>query len=226
MDVANQALRVLKDAERELKVLIERSLAEKRYGEIARLAELAAGVSALILGGSSPIPIRHDDEELPGAARGKTETVTRGTARDSQSLGEPLRERKQPTDAEAQRADRPAAHSYPYFERETNRLVKVGWSKNDKAVYEHKAPKEAVFAIAAALCRKGKAGAVFRMEDVLPVKDEEGREIPSYQSYLTLAWFRSRDLVERRTKDGYIADEAKFDTKSLNSLWNSLPTRK
>ena len=44
----------------------------------------------------------------------------------------------------------------------------------------------------------------FTMEDVLPLFDaDSGREVPSYQAYLVLAWLRSAGVVVQHGRQGY-----------------------
>ena len=44
------------------------------------------------------------------------------------------------------------------------------------------------------------------MEDVLPLGYAGGKEIPSYQAYLALAWLRSVEAIRKDGREGYRAD--------------------
>lgn len=111
---------------------------------------------------------------------------------------------------------------FPRFEREGNRLVKIGWSKKDKATYEHKTPVSAVMAVGDAIAAKnGK----FEMDKVLPVKDAEGGDVPSYQAYIVLAWLRHEGIVERNGNDGYSANRAMLNHDVITQKLNLLPNR-
>lgn len=103
--------------------------------------------------------------------------------------------------------------------------MKIGWSKRDERVYEHRAPREIVFLVSAAISMKVKPKGVFTMDQVLPVNDNAGNEVPSYQAYLALAWLRSIELVQRRGKEGYALTDGPLDVPKLQHLWNSIPDR-
>jgi hypothetical protein len=103
--------------------------------------------------------------------------------------------------------------------------VKIGWSKRDERVYEHRAPREVVFLVSTAISTKVKPKAVFTMDQILPVNDEAGAEVPSYQAYLALAWLRSLGLVQRKGKEGYALANGALDNSKLQRLWNSVPGR-
>ena len=60
------------------------------------------------------------------------------------------------------------------------------------------------------------------MEDVLPLVYEGGKEIPSYQAYLALAWLRSVEAITKDGRDGYRADLSKLSDENLKALWKSV----
>lgn len=114
--------------------------------------------------------------------------------------------------------------SYPYFEIDGSKLVKIGWSKRDKRTYEHKSPREVCEIMFHRLASIG-INSDFRMEDVLPIMNRDGAEIPSYQSYLTLAWLRSLGFLEKSGKDSYRWLIVDADETVLNDAWNATPKR-
>ena len=61
------------------------------------------------------------------------------------------------------------------------------------------------------------------MDDVLPLAYAGGKEIPSYQAYLALAWLRSVEAISKDGREGYRADLPKLSEESMNQLWESLP---
>ena len=79
---------------------------------------------------------------------------------------------------------------YPKFVREGDNLVKIGWSKSQRAEYEHKSPKRLLAVLCESLTSAN--GKRIMMDKVLPLKDPvTGSAFPDYQSYLCLAWLRS-----------------------------------
>ena len=103
--------------------------------------------------------------------------------------------------------------------------MKIGWSKRDERVYEHRAPRDIVFLVGVAISTKVKPKAIFTMDQVLPVQNGDGNEVPSYQAYLALAWLRSIGLVQRHGKEGYALTNGTLDNTRLRRLWNSIPDR-
>jgi hypothetical protein len=106
--------------------------------------------------------------------------------------------------AAATAARRPRAKDYPEFFRNGATLVKIGWSKSQKAEYEHKAPLAVLQELAKTLVSAGAKRGRFAMESLLPLKSSaDGSEIPSYQTYLCLAWLRAQGLVLQHGRQGY-----------------------
>jgi hypothetical protein len=61
--------------------------------------------------------------------------------------------------------------------------VKIGWSKNEREKYEHKALRRVVDAFAAAITRRAANGRLFTSDDLMPLKDPDtGEEIPGHQA--------------------------------------------
>jgi hypothetical protein len=127
--------------------------------------------------------------------------------------------------SKAQRGRRQKPEDFPRFERDGDKLVKIGWSKRDERVYEHRAPRDIVFLVSTAISTRVKPKAVFTMEQILPVNDGSGTEVPSYQAYLALAWLRSLGLVQRKGKEGYALANGALDNAKLQRLWSSVPDR-
>src|SRR5262245_23211694 len=123
MTAREQARGILAKAEEGLRALIEQAMSEQRYGDVAELATLAdavARVSATHMRATEPT------------------TVPKPQESDERTSGAPRRRRRAP------QARRKSA--FPRFERDSDMLVKVGWSKKHRAAYQHRAPKETVFA--------------------------------------------------------------------------------
>lgn len=94
--------------------------------------------------------------------------------------------------------------AYPRFERRGESLVKIGWSKREKAEYEHKAPMGAVALVADKVQKKGADGRIFQISGLLPCESTDGEVIvPDYQVYLVVAWWREIGLLEQHGRQGY-----------------------
>jgi hypothetical protein len=98
--------------------------------------------------------------------------------------------------------------------------VKIGWSKREKSEYQHKASREV------ALCTYLKLGAgataePFRMDDQFPIRMADGTDVPTYQSYLVLAWLRHLGYIEKVGKDSYRWVDMDIDEASFKRAWES-----
>lgn len=215
MTQLRDALQVVADAEAALRRLLEAAVAEQRYVDVAEIAHMAA-VVAKLRGETTSAPTSSD------AAPAASATV----ASDSRMTGISVAYASAPTDDSQSRDARVAKgrEVYPRFEREADRLIKIGWSKKDRRAYEHRAPKSVIGIVGKALSSK-RPGKVFTMDQFLPFKDSSGAEIPSYQAYLVLAWLRDLRIVQRRGKEGYVLRNGALDDTGLEQLWVSTTAR-
>jgi hypothetical protein len=206
MGFREDALKILHDTELSLRELIERALSVQQYSEVADVARFADAVAHLRRDGiAAPSPTQ---SSIPSAGEEASDKATSSAPSTKSSRGR-----------------RAKGSGFPRFERDGEKLVKIGWSKRDERVYEHRAPREVVFLVGVALSTKVKPKTVFTMEQVLPVNDAEGNEVPSYQAYLGLAWLRSIGLIQKRGKEGYVLANGALDNAKLQRLWNSVPER-
>lgn len=208
MNHLQDAHKILEDTELSLRGLIERALSAQHYADVAVIARIADAVAHLRRGE------KESSATTPAASVGisnRDESAAEGAARTPTKPGRGRRASK--------------AAEFPRFERDGDKLVKIGWSKRDERVYEHRAPREIVFLVTTAISTKGRPKAIFTMDQVLPVNDNAGNEVPSYQAYLALAWLRSIGVVQRRGKDGYALTNGALETSQLQRLWKSVPDR-
>ncbi|WP_242101570.1 hypothetical protein [Lysobacter sp. M2-1] len=115
------------------------------------------------------------------------------------------------------------ATNYPRFERHGDNLVKVGWSKREKAEYEHKAPLRAVVMVADAVRKKGVDGRIFQISALLPYTGPDGETtVPDYQVYLIVAWWRAIGLLEQHGRKGYSIPKPKDFATNVEHACNDL----
>jgi hypothetical protein len=190
-------------AEKQLRELIARAAADGDYVVISQLVEAAEG-------------LRRTTKLLEDAHLGRPESQA------SPAAIEPA-----PAAAAANaptiEAVRRTTKEYPRFERQGDRLIKVGWSKKDRAEYEHRTEKEVALAVSLYLAEAPKEQ-TFRMDDLLPIEIEEN-EVPLYQAYLVLAWLRDRGLIGKQGKDGYQWLVGDFDEPAFEAAWGTTPRR-
>lgn len=189
--------------------MIASAVRERNYAQVAQLAKLAEGLASLMSGAGSEIgPVLGEFAEVNQRSLEDVAPNDKGSKGNSRI--NPKRER-----------GKSASDDYPRFERQRDRLIKIGWSKKDGSEYEHRAPLGAVHAVASAVVEIGKRKKCFEVDDALPIKGADGSEIPSYQTYLVLAWLRESGVVERQGKDGYrLVNVHEFD-----DLWSQTPER-
>ncbi len=113
---------------------------------------------------------------------------------------------------------------YPRFVREGDNLVKIGWSKSQRAEYEHKSPKRLLPVLCESLTSAN--GKRIMMDKVLPLKDPAtGSVFPDYQSYVCLAWLKLGGLVIQHGRQGYSLPKGIELEKSVETLWANLLNR-
>jgi hypothetical protein len=202
MNYLQRAIQAASRLEQDLQSLISEASSEGNYQVVTELASLAGEVRRLFK--TSQVASSSVHVELPRPERRK-----------ESAKGEPPMEKV--------RAH--AADKYPLFETESDRLVKIGWSKKAKSTYEHKAPRNVCESVSLMLAAAGTKNS-FRMEDNVDLRDSDGQEIPSYQSYLVLAWLRWLGLVEKDGKGGYAWTPESFGAEDFESAWSKTPTRR
>jgi hypothetical protein len=208
MGHVDDAGRILHGTEQSLRALIETALAEHNYVEVAAIAKIVDGVAGL----------RRHALETRAAINGSGEASTAPEAEPPTTTGMKPRARRP---RRAVQTD-----EFPRFERDGDKLVKLGWSKRDERIYEHRAPRDIVFLVATAIASKVRPKAVFAMDQVMPISDEGGHEVPSYQAYMALAWLRSLGIVTRKGREGYTLTSNTLDGQALRRLWTAVPEKR
>ena len=120
-------------------------------------------------------------------------------------------------------AARNKAKQYPKFFHQADQLVKVGWSKKDRKEYIHKAPFTSVIATANSIQKAASGKKVFSADQFFPVLSADGQaELPGYQAYLSLAWFRTLGLVDQKGRQGYILKTTEPLAVQIEASWKTL----
>ena len=133
--------------------------------------------------------------------------------------------RKEPRALPNTRAVSRANSGYPRFFRQGDRLVRVAWSKRDKKEYEHKAPLAVLKALTFAMAGKGADGRVFSTDELLPIHDDDGAEVPAYQAYAGLALLKQVGLIEQHGRQGYSIPRLPELNGAVEALLRNLPER-
>jgi hypothetical protein len=212
METLGRARAVIEKAEQELRQLLSEAAAAGEYDCLVTLADWAKQLAVL----SEPTPSKLSPAALGSASAARVESaVPFGHKQLARRAGS-----KKTTRREFRKGE------YPKFLREINDLVKIGWSKSEKSPYEHKAPKAVIGLLGQALMRAGRGGRRFSTDDILPLKQSAGDgEVPSYQAYLALAWFRVEALVTQHGRQGYSLPEGIDLMDEAERRWGKLPAR-
>jgi hypothetical protein len=200
MTYTEEAYKAVFEAEETLRSVAEVALAARAYAEVARVVALADGLRALVQREEAPA---EEDMRPPAPPSRRTH-----------------RARPQPATPRSR-----APRGYPRFERDGDKLVKIGWSKKGRKEYEHRAPRAAVLAFADRVGVKTLKDETFAIEELLPVRGAAGEELPSYQVYLALAWLQQAGAIEKRGRDGYVRATEALDGSLFDTLWDQIPER-
>lgn len=191
-------------AERQLRDLISKAAGDGDYTAIAKLAEAAEALRRTTKGLEEAELARAEAAPVPSVVVPAPQAVAFSTS-------------------SAVEAVRTTTKKYPRFERQGDRLIKVGWSKKDRAEYEHRTEKDIASAVSLYLAEVPK-DRTFRMDDLLPIQIDKS-DVPLYQAYLVLAWLRDRGLIGKQGKDGYQWLVGDFDDPAFEAAWGSTPRR-
>ncbi len=202
MSIVQRTDNLLAETERTLVGLANEAGAARDYDQAASLIEVARKIKQLGEQFREPASKMAKAPNPPGAL------VELGTAAE---IKVPMRSRNK-------------LGQYPRFVREGDNLIKIGWSKSQRAEYEHKSPKR----LLAVLCESltGANGKRIMMDRVLPLRDPvTGSAFPDYQSYVCLAWLKFAGLVTQHGRQGYSLPKGIELEKSVEALWGNLLSR-
>jgi hypothetical protein len=244
MNTQQRGAEIIRRAENELRGLIAEATEAAEYEDLLVLAEWARQLSVLTRESTAASPVD----------RGDVNGIVDGTAGDRASTLRPVPDlvMRPPVSAPLKRATagsqpssvkrsaksrtkkgtakspsaKKARTVYPQFMRDGDNLIKIGWSKKEKAQYEHKSPKSVLAQLVESLLAAGRDGHRVTMEDVLPLREAgDGTEIPSYQSYLCIAWLRSEELIEQHGRQGYSLPQPEGLAAAVEGSWERLARR-
>ncbi len=189
-----RALSAVARAEKELRNLVSEAAAAGDYGSVVAIASWAKQLTAIAASDASPRVGDTASLSVLGVARDRPSAAARVTGK-----------------------------SYPRFFRDSDRLVRVAWSRAGKAEYTHKAPHQVLTALGAAISVAGAKGRVFSMEEILPLTSHDGAEIPPYQAYVALSLLKQAGLVDQHGRKGYSLTQPDNLGRTLESVWRHLP---
>jgi hypothetical protein len=207
MNTIQQALDAIRSAESALAQLLRKAIESHEYSEARLLVDAIASVvtaGTQLASGDDP---SRDDKSIAGIS-----SPLEGAA---QRLHD---------ETPSNRSAKSRAARYPIFERDAERLIKIGWSSKEKRTYEHRVALEVVRAICVGLATAARGGPLLKIEQMQPLKSPNGAEIPSYQVYLVLKWLQDVKAVARKGLDGYVFT-TDMSTETIQRLLKATPER-
>jgi hypothetical protein len=119
-----------------------------------------------------------------------------------------------------------AADDYPRFFRKGDELVRVAWSRRARSEYQHKTTEAVLKSVTDTLSRLGRKGRIFSTDEVLPLRDPQGSEVPAYQAYVCIALLKMTGLIEQHGRQGYSISTPDEFTDAVDAIWRKLPSSK
>ena len=101
--------------------------------------------------------------------------------------------------------------------------MRIAWSKRKKKEYRHKAPYAVLQALVKVMSELGKDGRIFSTEDLLPIQDTDGNEVPSYQAYVGIALLKHTSLLDQHGRQGYSIPRLAEFADTIEAVWQKLP---
>src|SRR5206468_3739421 len=134
--------KMLEDCEQNLRRMVAEAAGEGDYATVLRITDWAKALAALAAEARSSRPTSLNERAVANQLTG----VPTENGKNRLAL----------TSAPATGRQRKSLRDeYPKFFRRNGELVKVGWSKKDRKEYNHRAPREAIDAVAAAVRQIG-----------------------------------------------------------------------
>jgi hypothetical protein len=213
-------VQILRECEAQIRGIVAEAAAEGAYKAVVQLAKLAKNISAVAVGiggAGAGNAVQNADECVPETLPTSSSQAT------SASVEESLREPESRQVGQPRRKSKHLRSTYPRFLRVKDDLVKIGWSKKEKREYRHKAPRFVVDCLRDRILSVGGRGKLAATDDLFPLDNaNDGTEIPTYQSYLCLAWFRKERLIRQEGRQGYRVRDPQSFTEELEKCWKNL----
>ncbi len=110
----------------------------------------------------------------------------------------------------------------PTFVRDGVDLIKIGWSRTKGSDYEHRAPLDVAHLAVKSILKAGGAKRLVSSNKFLPLVDSDDVEVPSYQSYLCIAWLVQEGFLGRHGRRGYTVFDADGIERRVQLCWEAL----
>ena len=203
MTTLQRAIQTLTEAESTMKRLIGEAAAIGEYSSVETLLRWAVTLGSMCAESSK--------ESVPSDQSPSSDDAVPPV---TQPAAKP---RSPPKSSQSKR------RSYPVFAKSGDVLIKIAWSKSSKSEYQHKSPRLVASKLADALARHSRETTVISMDKILPLKADDGTEIPDYQVYVSLAWLRRIGAVKQNGRQGYTIENPDDLPQQVQRAWSDLP---
>lgn len=223
MTTIHNAMKLLRNAESGFRNLVGQAAESGEYEAVFQLTSCAKEVSRLLRGLEQSASTGEANSN--GAVLGDAPLQAVRESSKSSKDSSPQTDSSKSTRSKARspRRDKKRASGYPRFFRRGDELVKVGWSKQGKKEYQHKAPRRILSAVIKAMLEAGGKDRLVSTQDFLPAHDSLGEvEIPAYQAYLCLAWLRTIACIEQHGRNGYSVVNPDEFGSAIDKAWKRL----
>jgi hypothetical protein len=215
-----KAAEILKDCEQGLQQVIRDAAASGDYERLMQVTDWARMVAAMVGDAEQAASDGDVPVEIPQTPPAAVSSIA---ARTSSDDTQPVPSSRRSTPKGRRRKLERGTADYPKFARRGSHLVKIAWSRKQKKEYQHKAPRHVALLLAGVLAEAGHDGRVVQMGDLLPIREDDGSEVPSYQAYLALAWLKKSGLVDQHGRQGYSVPKTSGLREAVDSMWDALP---
>jgi hypothetical protein len=225
MNVLKQAEAAVVAAETEIKRLASQAVVSNEWAAVARLASWAQALRAILEADERMLPEPETAPRIDEAVRSSLESSAEQVkAPIRKSAATPLK-RGSLNEKATGRQRKVDRREYPSFVRDGDSLIKIGWSKKDRSEYEHRAPRNALEKIVAAIAKLATSKSRFSVEELLSLVNSSSArdEIPTYQTYLCIAWLRQRGLLEQHGRQGYSCGISSGLKQVVDENWGEIP---
>ena len=196
MEAIHSAVEAILEAETQIARTVQTALTASSFESARRLVDAIAALSNIRAHLTGSHAVSTSDGGVPAPLAPEfSDRSERATSSAGRKAG--------PIDSE-KRDLRIKLPTFPQFQRDAGRLVKIGWSSKEKRTYEHRVAVDAVYAVCRFLNAQARPRKPFKIEGAGTVALADGTEIPTYQVYLVLKWLQSVGAAERKGKDGYV----------------------
>jgi len=195
------AAEVLRKAETDLRDIVAKAAAGGDYSSVMHIASWAKAVRDL-LEKKQPSRDNGSDFNVSNAGLAVAAHVKNGRTSHKKLKGE-----------------------FPRFFRRGNELVRIAWSRRAQSEYQHKTSEAVLKSVTEMLSRLGRKGRVFSTDEVLPLRDPQGAEVPAYQAYVCIALLKLTGLIEQHGRQGYSISSSDDFSNSVDLIWRKLPSK-